>query len=150
MSVACARGIATLGTEQLCAPVQEAPKSWREVAVPTSVATLRVPPSYKETGSGWVGPDSNLIRVARRAHPTRDPRDPEGIGIATGPICTVLLGHEPVGLTKWEEFPLTGGVWHGTSATWEEEPGIDIEVVAVARDTKAQLEQIRVLRSVRP
>ena len=117
--------------------------------MPTSVTTMHLPPSYREAGSGvWSRPDSSAIRVARRAHPTRDPRDPEGIGITTGPRCRVQLGDQSVGFTTWEEFPQTGGVWYGTSATWEEEPGTDVEVKALARNANAQLEQLRVLHSL--
>ena len=150
ISLACARGISTLVTEALCAPGTPVPKSWREVRVPTSVTTMRLPPSYREAGSGaWSRPDSSAIRVSRRAHVTRDPRDPEGIGITTGPRGTVQLGDQSVGFTTWEEFYQTGEVWYGMSATLEEEPGTDLEVRTLARKANAQLEQLRVLHSLR-
>jgi hypothetical protein len=148
ISLACARGISTLVTEALCAPGTPVPKSWREVRVPTSVTTMRLPRSYRETGTGvWSRPDSSEIRASRRAHPTANPRDPE-VGIRTGPRCLVLLGGQSVGFTTWEEFYQTGEVWYGMSATWEEEPGTDIEVKALARSANAQRQQLRVLHSL--
>jgi len=149
VSLACAIAASTLDTEALCAPATPLPTSWREVRVPSSVTTIRLPPSYREAGSGvWSRPDSSAIRVSRRAHPTRDPRDPEGIGVTTGPRCTVQLGDQSVGFTTWEEFYHTGEVWYGMSATWEDEPGTDVEVKALARNANAQLEQLRVLHSL--
>jgi len=60
----------------------------------------------------------------------------------------VQLGDQSVGFTTWEEFYQTGEVWYGMSATWEEEPGTDLEVRALARHANAQLEQLRVLHSL--
>jgi hypothetical protein len=148
VSLACARAASTLGTEALCAPATRLPTSWREVRVPTSVMTIRLPPSYREAGNGvWSRRDSSAIRVSRRAHPTPDPSDPE-VGIRTGPRCTVQLGDQSVGFTTWEEFYQAGEVWYGMSATWAEEPGTDVEVKALTRNSNAQLEQLRVLHSL--
>jgi hypothetical protein len=150
VSFACRPSAAALGPEALCGLSEPAPASWAEVNVPTSKATLRLPPSYKEAGIGWHGPDSSILRVSMPARRVADSRDPEGTGIVTGPLCRVQLGDRLVALNKWEELPGTGGLWHGTSVTWEETPGADVEIVALARNTKAQLEQIRVLRSIKP
>jgi hypothetical protein len=73
-------------------------------------------------------------------------------GALRKPSCkgrgTTARGDQPVGFTTWEEFHQTGGVWYGTSATWEGEPGTDTELMALARDANAQLEQLRALRSI--
>jgi hypothetical protein len=148
--LACARGASTLGTEVLCAPATLPPTSWREVGVPTSMMTMRLPTSYHAVDSGaWIRPDSSSIRISRRPHPTPDPRDPEGIGIRTGPRCTVQLGDQLVGFTTWEEIYQTGEVWYGMSASWEEEPGTDVELRALASNANVQLEQLRVLHSLK-
>ena len=104
VSFACRPSAAVLGPEALCGPSEPAPASWAEVDVPTSEATLRLPPSYKDVGIGWQGPDSSVLRVSRPARRVADSRDPEGTGIVTGPLCRVQLGDRLVALNKWEDL----------------------------------------------
>jgi hypothetical protein len=116
--------------------------------VPGTVAHIRMPPSYRPAGDRWQGPDGSFLTVTSVPHLVPDPRDPE-VGIATGPSCTMPLGERVLGFSYWSEIPQEGGVWHGTSVSWEEPPGTDVRISAIALDSRHRWEQLRILHSLR-
>jgi hypothetical protein len=150
----CARSTPMLGTQAFCQPPEPAPSAWREVRLPASAATIRLPPSYVSDGPGWRGPHGARLTVTWRPH--RHLVVPDSTTISTpeafivgGPECSPEIAGRAVYLERTAEFPGSDGslLWF-TTATWEERAGTDIVVTAGARDTRAQLEQLRSIWSL--
>jgi len=150
LMLGCARPIASPTSSVLCRAGDPPPASWVEVDVPGTASRMWLPPTYRRSGDSWLGPDGEQVTVALGPHPVPDPRDPEQMGPLTGPICTVLRGDHRMGVSYWTEFPLEGGVFDAVSATWEETPGTDVVVKAVARASKRRREQLKIIHSLQP
>ena len=73
---------------------------------------------------------------------------PEAFAVG-GPECSPEIAGRTVYLERTAEFPSSDSslLWL-TTATWEEMPGTDVLVTAGARDTGAQLEQLRAIWSL--
>ena len=146
---ACAPKAAVLSTASFCQQPKPAPSGWKEVAVPASAATLRLPSSYVSEANAWRGPRGGSIATAWHPHRQARPRAPDAIR-AGGPECHRQLGDHTVSLERWAEFPGSGanGIQIVTVARWEEMPGTDVALIAIAMDTKEQLEQLRILHTL--
>lgn len=150
----CARTTPTLSTQAFCQRTKPAPADWREVRLPASAATMRLPPSYVSEGPGWHGPDGARLTVTWRPHRRLVVHDsatistPEAFAVG-GPECSPEIAGRTVYLERTAEFPSSDSslLWL-TTATWEEMPGTDVLVTAGARDTGAQLEQLRAIWSL--
>ena len=145
---ACARNAGLLSSAEFCDQMRPVPSSWRETKIPASAATLRLPRSYVNDDNVWRGPRGGFISVTW--HPHRQPQPPApGSIMVGGPECSHQLGERTVSFERWAEFPVAGGLRYVTVARWEEVAGTDVAVTAGAMDAKEQLEQLRVIHSLR-
>ena len=58
----CARTTPTLSTQAFCQRTKPAPADWREVRLPASAATMRLPPSYLSEGQAGMDPTARALR----------------------------------------------------------------------------------------
>jgi hypothetical protein len=144
----CARRNPALTTTALCAPPVPGPPSWREVPVPKSALKVRLPQSYVLKGGTWVSEEAS---IAFNWHPHQPPEheDP-GQGGPHAPECSVSLAERTVWFKRWIAISPSGAPYYITVATWEDVPGTDIEIIASARDTYEQREQVKVIYSLHP
>jgi len=144
----CARRSPAITTTALCAPPVPGPASWHDVPVPSTPLKIRLPPSYVLNGAAW---ESNGASITMGSHPHQPPEheDP-GQGMAHPPECSVQLAQRTVWLKRWIALTPSGAPNYLMVATWEETPGTDVEITAVARDTFEQREQVKVFYSLHP
>lgn len=148
MLAGCARRSPAITTTALCAPPVPGPSSWHDVPVPATALKIRLPSSYVAKGATW---ESNGASISMGSHPHQPPEheDP-GQGMAHPPECSVQLAQRTVWLKRWIALTTSGTPNYLMVAAWEETPGTDVEITALARDTFEQREQVKVIYSLHP
>lgn len=148
VTLACSQAPAAPGPEALCLPGDPPENAWQEVEVPATNARVRLPREYQQVGERWRAPDGSQISFGLASRLIPDPAD-DGLRLTFGPLCRMQLGQRVIGFTAWAEFQPDGGLWHGSSASWEELPGIIVAISATAQRPKRRWEQLRILHSLR-